>query len=136
MSAVDYPVPSAAAYIWIANGALHLGLPGTLNDGVESRPHTVVIPLDKIEPVLNTFGTAPVPQNRGLAVMISILKQRMMAAQPNWLGSKGAPPRATVQAAVESDEKYAKWLESMGAQRVEKKAEKEAAKDFLAGLGL
>jgi hypothetical protein len=46
MSALDYPPPSHAAYIWHRGDALCIGLPNF--SGGDSVGHTLVVPLDKL----------------------------------------------------------------------------------------
>ncbi len=120
-----YPPPSYAATIWLSGDTLWLALP---------EASAVQIPLSRFEPQVNNFG-AVVPGNRGVAVLLDILRSRMIA-RPTTIGMNGAPVRADVEKALESDEKYQAWLEAMTEDKAAKAAAKAEAESLLAEIGL
>lgn len=128
-----YPLPAYAASIWIAGDQLMLALPPA--DGFESRTHCVAIPLERLEVQKNTFGE-PVPGNRGLAVLLTVLHQRDRARRSPRIGEPGAQARHAIAQAVESSEKYKAWREAMSASKAEAAAKAAEAEAFLKELGV
>lgn len=108
-----YPVPSYAANIWIAGDKLWLGFPSP-EPGV--RGHSVPLPCNE----------------KGMAVAVSILREREHTPRTNWLGTKGAPTRWD----IEHDKKYNALLNAMNESKKTTEAEKAAAQAFLEELGL
>lgn len=120
-----YPPPSYALSIWLSGDHIALAIP---------EAGTVTIPLDNIEPHRNEFGQVT-PSNRGLAVLLDILRQRMQHREPT-IGQSAAPVRHDVETALRSDEKYQSWLEAMNGVKEAKAAAKAEAESMLAELGL
>jgi hypothetical protein len=116
-----YPPPSYALSIWLSGDAIMLAVP---------EAGTIPISLDRLEPQINDFGNV-VPGNRGLAVLLDLLRARMASRAPT-IGQPAAPVRYDIEQALASDEKYATWQQAM-ATTAEAKAE---AKEFLKGLGI
>ena len=125
-----YPLPGNAAYVWTVGDNLFLGLPSETG-----QPHTVIIPLDRMVPDCGPTGL-PKHYHRGFAVLLDVLQQRERASRNPTIGARGAPPKATVQAAIESDAKYAVWIQALGQRREKNLAEKAEAEAFLKELGL
>ena len=87
MSALDYPVPGSAAYIWHRGDALCLGLPGENGIG-----HTVVIPIAK----LGLDGTKA--EQRGWRILLDILSARAHETGRAQLSTPAMPTRTQVEA--------------------------------------
>lgn len=83
-----YPVPSHAAHVWIANGALHLGLPPA---GPGSRGTTVSIPLERCGIVHAEGGMAPRADQLGWQALLTTLQARTHQGRPHTAGTPGAP---------------------------------------------
>lgn len=120
-----YPPPSYAANIWLTGEAIMLAVP---------EAGTIVIPLDRIEPHKNEFGQVTA-SNRGLAVLLDILRQRMQTREPT-IGMSAAPVKYDVEQALASDGKYNAWLEAMNGVKEMKAVAKAEAESMLAELGL
>lgn len=116
-----YPPPSYALTIWQVGDQLMIGIP---------EAGTVPISLERLQPQANAFGDV-VPGNRGLAVLLDILRARMANRAPK-IGERAATVRYDVEQALASDEKYRQWLEAMRTT----KEQKQEAKGFLEELGL
>lgn len=121
-----YPPPSYAAQIWLAGDHIALALP---------EAGTVTIPLENIEPHRNDFGQVT-PSNRGLAVLLDILRQRMQSRERPTIGVSAAPVRYDVEQALASDAKYTSWLEAMNGTKQANAAAKAEAVEMLKELGL
>jgi hypothetical protein len=90
-----YPVPSHAAHIWIAQGALHIGLSPT---GPDSRGTTVTIPLDKCGIVPNDSGMAPRSDQMGWQALLATLGARTRrAAATSTIGTPGTPVQYDIE---------------------------------------
>lgn len=90
-----YPVPSNAAHIWIANGALHIGLPPT---STQSRGTSVVIPLDKCGIVPNESGMAPRADQMGWQALLNTLHARARREPTSsTVGTPGAPAQYDIE---------------------------------------
>jgi hypothetical protein len=109
---MNYPLPSYAAHIWIANGQLCLGFPSP-KEG--AREHMVTLPLS----------------DKGLAVAIDILREREKD-RFNTLGTAGAPCRRQVEDELKRDQKYNEILRAMSVS----KSERDEAAKWLEELGL
>lgn len=120
-----YPPPFYALSIWLAGDRIMIAIP-------EAGP--AEIPLSRLEPQVNDFGNI-VPGNRGLAVLLDMLRERAKA-RPMTIGMSGAPVRNDVEKALESDEKYQAWLAAMSENRAAKAAAKAEAEAVLAEIGL
>lgn len=116
-----FPPPSYALSLWLAGDTVMIAVP---------EAGTIPIPLTRLEPQTSDFGSV-VSGNRGLAVLLDILRARMASRAPQ-IGQPPAPVRYDVEQALASDEKYKAWQEAMN-QMAETKAE---AKEFLKGLGI
>ena len=111
----DYPIPSYAAYIWVAGDKLWLGFPGT-DESV--RPHSVPFP-----------ATEP-----GFAVALKILRERRIGER--MIGTKGAPCKHQVERELAQDRRYNEMLKAMKEAKATSAAEKADAEAFLEELGL
>lgn len=120
-----YPPPAYAATIWITPSAVMVSFP---------EASTVPIPVERLVPQTNEFG-AVVPENRGLAVLLDMLKARMRD-EARTIGKHSAPVRWDVEQALASDEKYQSWLAAMGVAKAENAAKVAEAGALLADLGL
>ena len=116
-----YPPPSYAASIWLNGDVLMLAV---------SEAGTVAIPIERLEPQADQQGNV-VPGNRGLAVILDILRARMANRAPK-IGERAAPVKWDVENALASDNKYKAWLQAMKAT----KADKAEATKLLEELGL
>lgn len=108
MSSADYPVPSFAAYIWLAGDKLCLGLPPA--DG-RSRGHTVVIPLAKLN---ITRGQTEWEQENGavdltrsvstvgFATLLQLLHQRERDGRIAPIGARGEPTQYQLEAMMKA----------------------------------
>lgn len=121
-----YPAPGYALSIWLAGDHIALAIP---------EAGTVTIPLENIEPHRNDFGQVT-PSNRGLAVLLDILRQRMQTRERPTIGQSAAPVRHDVETALRSDEKYVAWLEAMNGTKAQNATEKAEAAEMLRELGL
>ena len=121
-----YPPPSYALSIWLSGDHIALAIP---------EAGTVSIPLDNIEPHRNDFGQVT-PSNRGLAVLLDILRNRMQTRERPTIGQAAAPVRHDVETALRSDEKYNAWLEAMNGVKAAKAEERAEAAALLAEIGL
>lgn len=120
-----YPPPSYALSIWLSGDAIMLAIP---------EAGTVPIPLERLRPQVNDFG-AVVSGNRGLAVLLDLLRSRMASRAPT-IGQSAAPVRYDVEQALANDEKYKAWLAAMSGAKALSAAEKAEAEAVLAEIGL
>ena len=111
----DYPIPSYAAYIWVAGDKLWLGFPGT-DESV--RPHSVPFPANEV----------------GMALAVDVLKARRTGDR--MIGTKGAPCKHQVERELAQDRRYNDLLKAMAEAKATSAAEKADAEAFLEELGL
>jgi hypothetical protein len=121
----SYPTPSYALSIWLSGHGISIAIP---------EAGTIIIPLGRIEPQTNEFGNI-VPGNRGVAVLLDLLRERAKA-RPFTIGMSGAPVRNDVEKALESDEKYRAWLVAMNEDKAAKAKDKAEAEKVLSEIGL
>lgn len=119
-----YPPPSYAASIWITPEAIMVAFP---------EASTVAIPVERVIP--QTHMGNVVAENRGLAVLLDMLKARMRD-NARTIGKPSAPVRYDVEQALASDEKYIAWLQAMGEAKEQRAAKVAEATELLADLGL
>lgn len=92
MSHDPYPLPAYAANIWLneADNCLMLAVPA----GADETGHTVRIPLDRCDVVVNGWGN-PLPGQRGWRVLLDILRERTrsatLARSERTIGTKASP---------------------------------------------
>lgn len=120
-----YPPPSYAITLWLAGDAIMLAIP---------EAGTIPIPLERLEPQVNDFG-AVVPGNRGLAVLLDLLRSRMASRAPT-IGQPAAPVRYDVEQALANDEKYKVWLAALTEDKAAKAEAKAEAERVLSEIGL
>lgn len=120
-----YPPPSYALTIWLSGDAVMLAIP---------EAGTIPIPLKRLEPQTNDFG-AVVSGNRGLAVLLDILRSRMASRAPT-IGQSAAPVRYDVEQALANDEKYKVWLAALTKDKTMKAEAKAEAERVLSDIGL
>lgn len=120
-----YPPPSYAISVWLAGGAIMLAIP---------EAGTIPIPLDRLQPQVNDFG-AVIPGNRGLAVLLDLLRSRMASRAPT-VGQSAAPVRYDVEQALANDEKYKVWLAALTEDKAAKAEAKAEAERVLSEIGL
>lgn len=120
-----YPPPSYAISVWLAGDAIMLAIP---------EAGTIPIPLERLEPQVNDFG-AIVPGNRGLAVLLDLLRSRMASRSPT-IGQSAAPVRYDVEQALANDEKYKIWLAALTEDKAAKAEAKAEAEKVLSEIGL
>lgn len=131
--AEPYPLPAYAASIWFTGDAISIAFPP---QGPEAKGSTITIPLDRCGIETSGWG-APLPSQRGWAVILTFLKQRASAAREfKRLSDPGTPSQYEVERALASDAKYAAILGAMAQAKVASKEEKDAAAHELAELGL
>lgn len=124
---VKYPLPTYAASIWFTGTSINITFP---ND------QTIVIPLERCGVETNDSG-APLPSQRGWALIAQLLKDRAAASRDeNKIGQRGQPTQYEVERALALDAKYAYILGAMAAAKVvDAQAKAEAAAE-LEALGL
>lgn len=83
----DYPLPSYAAYIWMAGDSIRVLVPPTMND---DRSHTVSLPLDRCGVVCNGWGQT-LPNQRGWEALFKLLQSRSSQREDPKLGTPAAP---------------------------------------------
>lgn len=115
MARDDYPLPSYAAYIWIAGDEVHIQFPPT----VGTKSHTVKFP--------NTAN--------GLLILLDALRQRGREGKLV-IGTRGEPTQYAVERALAGDRKYNEWLRHMQATKDVTEKERQESEAFLAELGL
>lgn len=120
-----YPPPSYALSIWLAGDTVMLAIP---------EAGTIPIPLKRLMPQVNQFN-AVVPGNRGLAVLLDLLRSRMANREPT-IGERAAPVRYDVEQALASDTKYVEWQKAMAGIKALSAAEKAEASELLRELGI
>lgn len=120
-----YPPPSYALTIWLSGDAIMLAIP---------EAGTIPIPLDRLQPQVNDFG-AVIPSNRGLAVLLDLLRSRMASRAPT-IGQSAAPVRYDVEQALTNDEKYKVWLAALTEDKAAKAEAKAEAERVLSEIGL
>lgn len=120
-----YPPPSYALIIWLSGDAIMLAIP---------EAGTIPIPLDRLQPQVNDFG-AVLPGNRGLAVLLDLLRSRMASRAPT-IGQAAAPVRYDVEQALANDEKYKIWLTALTEDKTAKAEAKAEAERVLSEIGL
>jgi len=89
MSALDYPPPAHAGYVWYRGDALMLAFPGENGSG-----HTICIPLEKL-----AIGREA--DQRGWLIFLETLRARATSAQQSrrpQLGTPDTPTRTQVEA--------------------------------------
>lgn len=95
---------------------------------------TIPIPLTRLDPQINEFGQI-VPGNRGLAVLLDLLRSRMASRAPT-IGQAAAPVRYDVEQALANDEKYKVWLAALTEDKAAKAEAKVEAEKVLSEIGL
>lgn len=135
-----YPPPSYALSIWLAGDAIMLAIP---------EAGTIPISLERLEPqcgmITHACGvcgerqvssdTNIVQGNRGLAVLLDILRSRMASRAPT-IGQSAAPVRYDVEQALANDEKYKIWLAALTENKEAKAAQRAEAERVLSEIGL
>ncbi len=111
-----YPLPAHAASFWIAGDDLWIAFPG---QGPEERGHSIRLPASAA----------------GMQAAVTIMRERASARSLK-LGNAGTPTQYEIERAFAHDAKYKAILAGMTQAKAATEAERNAARDELAELGL
>lgn len=112
-SAGEYPLPTFAAYIWLAGDTLMLGLPPSEGN---SRGHQVAIPAanlctsreltdrERSDGVLSLDRSV---KTRGFIALLDVLRERAREGRVPKLGTRGEPTQYNLEEVLHKVKKYA-----------------------------
>lgn len=83
----EYPLPTGAVYVWIAQGKIMIGIPPTAQN---DRGHTVSIPMEKCGIEFNDSGTAPKATQQGWYALLRLLNDRAQLSAAPTIAQGGA----------------------------------------------